>query len=232
MIRWVLAASLGFTLTTPASAALIDNGASTTDTLTGLTWLDLSATQVAGAPMALPDLQTQLGAGGLFDGYRIATWPEVHAFMTNAGVQNSTTTGPTSFTAADVAAGAAWSALIDETLVASYGSNIFGSRGYVLVDDPTLVPNYPIYPHPTNMLLVGYYLEIPGGPTAGWGQWTNDFWLGRGFCDCIIPGAGWWLVSESAAAVPEPATSAILAIGLAAFGFVRCRTRKRSQRAA
>jgi hypothetical protein len=178
-----------------ADATLVDEGKTTFDTETGQTWLDLTETQQAdGSPILLPDLKDELGAGGLFEGYRIATWPEVHTFMSNAGVQNSTTTGPTAFTADDVAAGTAWSALIDETLVVSYGANLFGSRGYVEVLDPTKVPGYSERPHPDNMLLVGYYLEGPGGPISSWSQWTNDFWQGLGHCNCIIPGAGWWLV--------------------------------------
>ncbi len=71
-----------------------------------------------------------------------------------------------------------------------YGSNYFGSRGYVELDES-------VDPLGLN-LLVGYYLQGAGGPISGWSQWTNDFWLGLGFCGCIIPGAGWWLVSGEA----------------------------------
>ncbi len=96
-----------------AAATMIDNGRSTTDTATGLTWLDLTKTQEAdGSPMPLSYVKSQFDPGGLFEGYRMATVEEVHTFMSNAGVQNSTTTGPTTFTATDVAAGTAWSALV------------------------------------------------------------------------------------------------------------------------
>ena len=85
-----------------AAATMIDNGTSTVDTATGLTWLDLTETQQAnGLEITKPAVKALLGPGELLDHYRIATSEEVHAFMTNAGVQNSTTGGPTAFTAAE-----------------------------------------------------------------------------------------------------------------------------------
>jgi hypothetical protein len=185
----VVAITAGLAAGNSFAETLIDNGTSTTDAATGLTWLDLTETQDAdGNPMSLSYVKSQLGPGGLFEGYRMATANEVHTFMGDADVQHSTTTGPTSFTAEDVAAGIAWTALVGETLVANYGPYYFGSRGYVELDESI---------DPLGLdLLLGYYLEGPGGPISGWSQWTNDYCLPDNNCLRFrIPGAGWWLVS-------------------------------------
>jgi hypothetical protein len=224
----IFAAALAFIGSTGfAGAVLMDNGVSTTDTTTGLTWLDLHETQlVDGSPMLLANLTVELGIGGQFQGYRIATPSEVHTFMGNAGVPHAAMQmGSMPYTAADLTAANAWTALVDETLIASYGQ-FFGSRGYVLVDNSFVVPDTAVdtsgniilnwmYPNPTDMLLVGYYINTPSSNI-----WTNDYWLGLGFCGCIIPGAGWWLVSD-ASPVPEPTPLAILGLGLAGLGVMR-----------
>jgi hypothetical protein len=64
-----------------AHATIIDNGAFTTDTATGLDWLDVSAT----VNLSYNQVNaTLLGAGQLYDGWRYAVLDEVSTFIGNA----------------------------------------------------------------------------------------------------------------------------------------------------
>ena len=72
----LLIASLG-----TAQAALVALGDYTTDTDTGLDWLDLDLT----LGMSFNQVNAELGAGGLFEGWQVATLDQAHTFLTNAG---------------------------------------------------------------------------------------------------------------------------------------------------
>ncbi len=63
-------------------SAFIDNGLTTTDTLTNLEWLDLTETE----PFSYNQIEIELQAGGLFDGYRRATMAELNTMFTNFGL--------------------------------------------------------------------------------------------------------------------------------------------------
>jgi hypothetical protein len=67
--------------TAPAHAVLIDNRTFTTDTGTGLAWLDL--TESTGFSFAAAS--AEIGVGGTFEGYRHATTSDLDTFFTNAG---------------------------------------------------------------------------------------------------------------------------------------------------
>ena len=62
-----LSAILGFTST--AFAAIYDNGTGTTDSTSGLDWLDLTAS----TGRSYADVSGEFGTGGDFEGYRYAT---------------------------------------------------------------------------------------------------------------------------------------------------------------
>jgi hypothetical protein len=64
-----------------AHAMLIDNGNYTTDTVTGLDWLDLTATRGE----SFDNIVAQMGPGGTYAGWRHATREEVKQFWINAG---------------------------------------------------------------------------------------------------------------------------------------------------
>jgi len=64
-----------------AKAALIDNGQYTTDTASGLDWLDLTETD----GMSFDAVAAQLGAGGLFEGWSFASSVQVTTLFNNAG---------------------------------------------------------------------------------------------------------------------------------------------------
>lgn len=73
--RVLACASTLLLLAAPASAALIDNGDTTTDTATNLEWLDLTLTQGKDTATALADNP----------GFNVATIAEVETLYTNAG---------------------------------------------------------------------------------------------------------------------------------------------------
>lgn len=76
VLSGVLALAPSFT-----SAALVDHGAVTTDTITGLDWLDLTAT----VSMSFDDVVALSLPGGLLSGWRHASRAEVVQFWQDAG---------------------------------------------------------------------------------------------------------------------------------------------------
>jgi hypothetical protein len=63
------------------SASIIDMGATTLDTDSGLSWLDTSYT----LGLTITQVRSNFGAGGLFEGYRYATTAEVLGLFLSAG---------------------------------------------------------------------------------------------------------------------------------------------------
>lgn len=64
-----------------ANAALVDNGAYTTDTVTGCDWLDLTVTR----GLSFDDVASRMGIGQQFEGWQFASRAEVTQFWTDAG---------------------------------------------------------------------------------------------------------------------------------------------------
>jgi hypothetical protein len=67
--------------TSTANAALIDSGSFTTDTSTGLDWLDLTET----VSTSYDYVSSQLGEGGEFEGWALASRSQVLGLLDNAG---------------------------------------------------------------------------------------------------------------------------------------------------
>lgn len=144
-MRIVIPISLLFSLGgTVANAALIDNGATTIDTVSGLTWLDLTETQ----GLVPSDILTNVG-GFLSAGWQVATGDQVNALFEQFGVPfpgfdahlfaDTTVTdqmigllGQTSVPATDGAFGQGWS---------TNGGDIFSAPFYF--SDP-VGPSYTI----------------------------------------------------------------------------------------
>lgn len=77
-------------LTTPSRAALIgivDHGTYLTDTTSGLDWLDVTAS----IGRSYDNVNSNLGAGGAFDGWRYASASEFGALLLNSGVTSGIT---------------------------------------------------------------------------------------------------------------------------------------------
>lgn len=68
-------------LSTSANSALIDNNTFTTDTVSGLDWLDLTET----SNRSYTDINAQLSVGGEFDGWRYASFADVTGFLDSFG---------------------------------------------------------------------------------------------------------------------------------------------------
>ena len=66
---------------TNVSAMLIDTGTTTIDTDTGFEWLDLTTT----VGLSYNDIDSELGLGGAFEGWRYATGTEIEGLFESAG---------------------------------------------------------------------------------------------------------------------------------------------------
>ena len=74
-------AATALVLSTSVNAALIDNGIYTTDSRTGLNWLDLTESTNRSVNYVL----SQLGNGGQFEGWAYATEGQVNGLFDSAG---------------------------------------------------------------------------------------------------------------------------------------------------
>lgn len=197
MKNLILACSLVFSATVNASLISTDwlnanDGLITTDTASGLDWLDLSETY----GMRLADASALFGT--TFAGFRFATHTEVLGFMGHAGLptpaspfNNTVSNG----NAAHIAAQQLMTSLVGETVGAGFGSTYFGSRGLVS-ELSALVGSY---------LINGTTLHVDN-------PCCNDGWAG----------AGVWLVRANRyVAAPEPTTVALLGLSVAGLGFSR-----------
>lgn len=64
-----------------AHAEIIDNDSFTTDTTSGLDWLDVTASQ----GLSYNEVVSQMGSGGLFEGWRYASTNELYGLFLNTG---------------------------------------------------------------------------------------------------------------------------------------------------
>ncbi len=79
----------GLIVSSTTQAALIDQGATTLDTGTGLVWLDITSTM----NRSYNDVSSKFGLGQEFEGYRYATVAEEVQFWNNAGIVVTSGTG-------------------------------------------------------------------------------------------------------------------------------------------
>ena len=200
-----------FALATNANADLIkrlDASFSwTSDTSTGLEWLDFAVSGDTTAPAnhvstlgrSYVAVQSELGAGGDYEGWRYATREETERFVRNVWGTNIAVSGsPSPQYAGLTAKVAAFTGYT--TLSASYEE----VSGFVYTADISPGAFLPV---------VGTYHLLA---MVGDGFFSSAYTLdpSSGYA-----GQGHWLVRSSQ--VPEPTTLALLCLGLAGLGFSR-----------
>ena len=199
----------GITVSLTANAALVDNGIYTTDTESGLDWLDLTETR----GISYFDMLSNIDSGGALSGWRYATILEVSSITQQLGLSDTIIHGTAS--SEDRAA---------ITLLNSYFGDLL--YGYDANDPARLSGSYGMVSGPTeNIDCCGSQYWQPGAAIS-LDQATNEIFveiLGEG---SYLQADGFnhigsYLIRETST-VPLPASVWLFSTGLLALaGFIR-----------
>ena len=201
-IKTLSMATLVLGLTTNVNAELIEidwqnagDNLITSDTVTGFNWLDLTETN----SMSYNDVLSQLGSGGAFDGFRVATSDEVVALFSEIGTDLSNgavTFAPGTLDAAIVYASDLLGNIINE-LGPSYPYGMLG----LVADGSTSSNHYRMGSYYYAANSANYY-EPAGGGGLVTNTDSNSY-------------TGTYLVDDSGvSAVPVPAAAWLFGSGL------------------
>ena len=181
-----------------AQAQFTNTGGVILDSISGASWLDISAT----AGLSYNDVESHLG--DLYAGYRIATVAEVASLFTDAGFWVDTPLYPST----DPARLAAGQSFFD-----AFTGTTFGTIPHELVMGYTLAgPQQPFLPPGVRQLwAAGVGAPLDGFVATAFTDGTAPY------SSQASPDFGTWLI---AAPVPEPSTWTLLAAGLAAVAFI------------
>ena len=199
----LIAALLQGSMMMNANAALISGGAGTffTDTTTGLKWLNYQPT----LGLSFNYVDSQLGSGGIFSGYRVATSAELLQLVTDASGQN---------VGYSTSAYTAHSLATLMTLIGCPtcgGSLVNGDRLYARILDNTNASK-----------IITLYTDISNG--YGFDQAWDYNTAPLTFDPNIANGAGTFLIAVN---VDEPETLPLMSMGIVA-GIFSLRRRNKS----
>jgi len=182
---------------------IVDNGGYTTDTLSGLDWLDATSSTLR----SHADVAGEFGVGGDFEGWRHATIAEVETFFVNAGAA-------TPFTPGDQGLDNPWV----DNLVDLWGATVFQSpfgdqvRAITGTESPGGSTLYAT-------LFAGRFGPL-GNPSPDFVSFSSHISKGNQSANF-----GHALVRASVSAVPVPA--AVWLFGTALIGFVGMSRRRK-----
>ena len=207
-------AGLMFTLCNTSHAALIDYGAFTTDSNTGLDWLDLTAT----SGKSYDDVESQMNSGLLYEGWRHANRAEVRDFWFDAG-------GLAPFTGialGDINWVGRLQILWGKTYPFTYTVNGNTVQGTIaMTNDVSLAC--------ATCNLTVYLLDNIDISDSSLGDFAEAQQLNEAYRWQGQAPIGHALVRNSVVAVPEPTTIALFGLGIAGIAILRRKQRLNGQ---
>lgn len=173
-------------------SALIDSGAVTSDTATGLEWLDVTQSQ----GLSYDSVSSQFGIGDAFESFRYATRAEVDQLFRNAGF--GATDGI--FRTADFTVAQDFMNLVGVTSASARGDAVLGITGDLIGSNSRQV------------FTVAFEVPPFQNPSAGYAIGLDSAGSSLVLSNQDASFRGSWLVRQTAANIPEPTTLAIWSV--------------------
>ena len=200
----IASVALVLALSNNANATLIDNGSFTTDTLTGLDWMDLTET----VDLSYDYVSSQFGKGGEFEGWTLASRSQVLEFFGNAG-------GSGVYSGWSTNNSGVVTPLLD--LWGDFSTDIQNNSVHFLLDEVDIFDRHRlVYLFDTTKSHTGLANDLIN---IDHGFWTDS-------SDSTQVGSA--LVRSSFAPVPEPTTMLLFGTGLAGLAGSRIRRKKKA----